>query len=135
MTDQVLDRAAQTGADRARTDHVLELLAATNPEAEIWWDSSPLVYDSWKAETLAKDPDSKTSGWSEQLGRLLDAQTILAEGKMGFRGVTTNPPLCLQAIKLAPDVWADRIKAIAQEHPEALNTGWIISAPLRTSSR
>ena len=117
MTDHVLDRAAQTGADRARTDHVLELLAATNPEAEIWWDSSPLVYESWKAETLAKDPDPKASGWSDQLFRLLDAQTILAEGKMGFRGVTTNPPLSLQAIKTAPDAWAKRIREIAKEDP------------------
>ena len=99
------------------TDHVLELLAATNPEAEIWWDSSPLIYDSWKAETLAKDTDPNASGWSDQLARLLDAQTILAEGRMGFRGVTTNPPLSLQAIKTAPDAWAKRIREIAKADP------------------
>ena len=99
------------------TDHVLEQLAQTNPESEIWWDSSPLIYQSWKDETLAKDPDPASSGWAQQLGRLFDSKTIDAEGKMGFRGVTTNPPLCLQAIKLAPDVWAARIKEIAKEHP------------------
>ena len=98
-------------------EHVLEALAGTNAEAEIWWDSSPLIYASWKAETLAKDPDPKTSGWSQQLTRLFDQPTIDAEGRMGFRGVTTNPPLCLQAIKLAPDVWAERIKQIAKDHP------------------
>jgi transaldolase len=97
--------------------HVLERLAETNPECEIWWDSSPLIYPSWKDETLAKDPDPATSGWSEQLVRLFDLPTIQAQGKMGFRGVTTNPPLCLQAIKLAPDVWAKRIKEIAKENP------------------
>ena len=39
--------------------HVLEKLAETNPEAEIWWDSSPLIYPSWKEETLAKAPEGK----------------------------------------------------------------------------
>ena len=82
--------------------HVLEKLAATNPESEIWWDSSPLIFQSWKDETLAKDPDPANSGWREQTVRLFDLQTIDAEGKMGFRGVTTNPPLCLQASKLDP---------------------------------
>jgi transaldolase len=101
------------------TDHILEQLAATNPDCEIWWDSSPLIYPNWKQATLAKYPAPATSGWAEQLGRLLDPQTITAEGKMGFRGVTTNPPLSLQAIKHAPDVWAKRIKEIARENPGA----------------
>ena len=51
------------------TQHVLERLAQTNPESEIWWDSSPLIYPSWKQETLAKDPAPATSGWAEQLNR------------------------------------------------------------------
>jgi transaldolase len=100
------------------TEHVLESLAATNPESEIWWDSSPLIFDSWEKETLAKDPNPATSGWAEQLKRFFDVPTINAEGKMGFRGVTTNPPLCLQAIKLDPAHWAGRIKDIAKENPE-----------------
>src|SRR5882724_1881040 len=99
------------------TQHVLERLAATNPESEIWWDSSPLIYQSWKDETLAKDPDPATSGWNDQLVRFFDQPTIQAQGTMGFRGVTTNPPLCLQAIKLAPDTWAARIKEIAKQNP------------------
>ena len=99
--------------------HVLEKLAATNPESEIWWDSSPLIFQSWKDETLAKDPDPANSGWREQTVRLFDLQTIDAEGKMGFRGVTTNPPLCLQAIKLDPTYWAGEIKRIAKANPGA----------------
>jgi transaldolase len=97
--------------------HVLEQLAGTNPDAEIWWDSSPLIYQSWKLDVLAKDPDPAASGWTQQLARLFDVDTIKAEGRMGFRGVTTNPPLSLQAIKLAPELWAGRIRAIAKEHP------------------
>ena len=99
------------------TEHVLERLAGTNPEAEIWWDSSPLIYPSWKAETLAKDPDPASSGWSDQLTRFFDYGTIQASGRMGFRGVTTNPPLSLQAIRLAPQLWADHIRKAAKENP------------------
>jgi transaldolase len=101
------------------TKHVLERLAQTNPEAEIWWDSSPLIYANWKQETLAKDPDPAASGWADQLTRFLDPKTIAAEGRMGFRGVTTNPPLSLQAIKLAPEMWAGRVKDLARAMPGA----------------
>jgi transaldolase len=99
------------------TQNILERLAATNPDAEIWWDSSPLIYPSWKEETLAKAPEGQRAEWEEQLTRLYDDKTIQAQGTMGFRGVTTNPPLSLQAIKLAPEMWAAEIKAIAQKNP------------------
>ena len=101
------------------THHILERLAQTNPECEIWWDSSPLIYDSWQRETLAKDTNAATSGWQDQLKRFLDPETIKATGRMGFRGVTTNPPLSLQAIKVDPKLWADRIRSIAQADPHA----------------
>jgi transaldolase len=99
------------------THNILERLAATNPDAEIWWDSSPLIYPSWKEETLAKAPEGKRAEWQEQLTRLYDNATIHSQGTMGFRGVTTNPPLSLQAIKLAPELWAAEIKAIARKNP------------------
>lgn len=99
------------------TQHVLEQLAATNPEAEIWWDSSPLIYPSWKEETLAKAPAGQEADWNEQLTRFYDPAKVQAEGIMGFRGVTTNPPLSLQAIKLAPELWAAEIKSIAAKNP------------------
>ena len=99
------------------TLHPLEQLAATNPDAEIWWDSSPLIFPSWKAETLAKAPAGQEADWNEQLTRFYDDQVIQSQGTMGFRGVTTNPPLSLQAIKLAPELWAAEIKAIAKANP------------------
>lgn len=95
------------------TLHVLEQLAATNPDCEIWWDSSPLIYEAWRKSMLANDPDPASSGWARQLTRLLDTATVSATGKMGFRGVTTNPPLCLQAFQLDPDYWAGHIREIA----------------------
>lgn len=98
------------------TDHPLEQLAATNPDAEIWWDSSPLIYPSWKEETLAKAPAGQEADWNAQLTRFYDDATIQRDGTMGFRGVTTNPPLSLQAIKLAPELWANEINSIAAKN-------------------
>lgn len=99
--------------------HVLEKLAATNPECEIWWDSSPLVYAGWKQEVLAGAPEHKKDMWAAQLARLFDAETVRAQGAMGFRGVTTNPPLSLQAIQAAPDFWAEEIARLALIMPNA----------------
>ncbi|GAA0268206.1 hypothetical protein GCM10009127_04960 [Alteraurantiacibacter aestuarii] len=97
--------------------NVLEKLAETNPECEIWWDSSPLIYPSWKAETLAAAPADKLAAWTEQLDRMYDQATIDAKGTMGFRGVTTNPPLSLQAIQLDPAGWTRIIKDVAAANP------------------
>jgi transaldolase len=108
MNDQVLDKLAL---------HPLEQLAATNPDAEIWWDSSPLIYPSWRAETLAKAPEGQRADWESQMKRFYDEDTVKNQGTMGFRGVTTNPPLSLQAIKLAPELWAAEIKTIAKRNP------------------
>jgi transaldolase len=99
------------------TKGVLEQLADTNPESEIWWDSSPLIFPSWRKETLAKAPAGKEADWDAQLTRMMDAETIAEDGVMGFRGVTTNPPLSLQAIKLDPAGWSKRIKDIAKADP------------------
>jgi transaldolase len=113
MNDQVLDQQLSAGSAL----HPLEQLAATNPESEIWWDSSPLIFPSWREETLAKAPEGKLAEWSAQLDRFYDAETIAQNGTMGFRGVTTNPPLSLQAIKLDPKMWAGEILDIADKNP------------------
>lgn len=112
MNDSVLEKPATT-----TSLHPLEQLAATNPDAEIWWDSSPLIYPSWKQGTLAKAPEGERAAWEAQLTRFYDDATIQREGTMGFRGVTTNPPLSLQAIKLAPETWAAEIRQIAAGNP------------------
>lgn len=97
--------------------HVLEKLAATNPDCEIWWDSSPLVYDGWKAEVLERAPAGKKADWSAQLARLFDAGTVEQHGVMGFRGVTTNPPLSLHAVQANPEFWAGQIQRVAAGVP------------------
>ncbi len=96
------------------TKHVLEKLAETNPECEIWWDSSPLVYPSWKEEVLAKAPEAKRADWDAQLTRFYNPD---APAEMEFRGVTTNPPLSLQAVQLDPQGWTKLVRDIAAANP------------------
>lgn len=110
------------------TMHVLEKLAATNPDCEIWWDSSPLVYAGWKSSVLKSAPAEKASEWREQLTRLFDEPEVRSSGRMGFRGVTTNPPLSLQAIQADPSFWADEIRRIAEgrDHDDIEGIYWDI---------
>ena len=99
--------------------HILEKLAATNDACEIWWDSSPLVYENWKAGVLATAPVEKQADWAAQLSRLFNPRDARDRGVMGFGGATTNPPLSLQAIQNDPEFWIARIRRIAEDHPGA----------------
>ena len=38
--------------------HVLEKLQATNANAEIWWDSAPMVYENW-ARKVSESPSGE----------------------------------------------------------------------------
>lgn len=100
------------------TPHVLERLGAANPEGEIWFDSSPLVFDGWKRGLLDEAPAEKRGEWDAQLTRFFDPAAV-AEGRMGFGGVTTNPPLMLQALQADPGFWKDEIRRMAKAKPDA----------------
>jgi transaldolase len=102
----------------SETLHILEKLSATNPDCEIWFDSSPLVYNAWKNSVLDKAPSEKRESWDAQLTRLYNPNDA-REGRMGFAGVTTNPPLTLQAIENDPAFWTAEIQRIAAANPDA----------------
>ena len=81
---------------------VVEKLWEVNPEADIWWDSSPLIYDNWRTKVLEEASDKEEMlAW---LDRLYNRDNK-PEGNI-FRGVTTNPPLSYKAIKDNPDYWS-----------------------------
>ena len=94
---------------------ILEKLQETNINAEIWWDSSPLVYANWAKSVVEKAPAEKKEPWGKQLKRLFDPHN---SKETVFRGVTTNPPLSLAAVKDDPKFWADYVKKLIQENPE-----------------
>ncbi len=94
--------------------HVLEKLQATNPQSEIWWDSAPMVYENWAKRVLEKAPPEKKELWRGQLKRLFDPQH---PEHTFFRGVTTNPPLSLGAVKDKPVFWADFVQKLIRDNP------------------
>jgi len=82
---------------------IFEKLQQVNPEAEIWWDSSPLIYESWADELLnsLKDKDKK-----EKIKKyLLHLHNPDNPEKFFFRGATTNPPLSLGVLSYHKQVW------------------------------
>jgi transaldolase len=93
----------------------VERLAKTHPDMEIWWDSSPLVYNQWVLKMINAAEPSRKSMLEEQLARLYikdaPAQSI-------FRGCTTNPPLSWQAVKSDPAFWSEWINDLILTNPE-----------------
>ncbi len=84
----------------------VERLIATNPDMEIWWDSSPLVFKQWKQKMIKAAKPGKQALLEEQLDRLYN---YADPAKSVFRGCTTNPPLSLQAFKSESVIWNEWI--------------------------
>lgn len=94
---------------------LMERFAATNPELEVWWDSSPLVFERWRAQMIAEAAPEDRQRVTEELRILWDpdepARTL-------FRGATTNPPLSLAAMQHDPDRWSAWIADYRTSHPD-----------------
>ena len=108
--------ASDALAERAVTGSVLERLAAVNPNTELWWDSSPLVFETWREQMLAAAAPDDRPALADELLRLWDPDRPAATL---FRGVTTNPPLSLAALRDDPARWIDWLRTYRQSHPEA----------------
>jgi len=76
--------------------NLLEDLVAVSPGMEIWWDSSPVIFGNWCKKMLAKASAGDQDNLKRQFKRMYDTDD--PAGQL-FRGVTTNPPLSLAAIK------------------------------------
>jgi transaldolase len=103
---------SRTAADES----VLERFTGTNPELEVWWDSSPLVLETWQRQMLDAAPPAQRERLSAELLRLWDpAHPADTE----FRGVTTNPPLSLAAMRHDDERWTAWIRDYQALHPDA----------------
>ncbi len=92
---------------------VAERLAELNPETEIWWDSSPLVYRNWKKQMLKNEAPEERTVLEEQLTRLYNEDDPASSL---VQGVTTNPPLSLQAIQGRPDIWIPWVDQLIKDN-------------------
>jgi transaldolase len=94
------------------TQNPVKKLSESSPDLEIWWDSSPLIYDAW-AESM---------GGADNAGNLFDIVTA-SPGSTRFgsnslvRGSTTNPPLTWQAIEGEPTKWSFWLKSQLEAEP------------------
>lgn len=95
-------------------ESVLERLQKTNPDAEIWWDSSPLIFDWWVKKSVDAAPAGSKKELEAQLKRLFAWDDM---GKSVFRGCTTNPPLSLTAIKTDPPMWEKWVDETIKANP------------------
>ncbi len=93
-------------------------LAELHADTEIWWDSSPLIFEAWRHDcqrVWADRPDLLEA--LEDLGAFESLDGV-------FRGCTTNPPLSLQAIEDDPVTWDAWILEQAPDAPSAKELLW-----------
>jgi len=95
-------------------NNLLEKLVAVSPGMEIWWDSSPVIFANWCRKLLAKAQEDDRETLRRQFGRMYDEEK--PETQL-FRGVTTNPPLSLQAIRDDEPYWRGVTREIAAQNP------------------
>ena len=92
-----------------------ERLVELSPGMEIWWDSSPVVFENWCKKILEKAQPADREILQRQFSRMYSPNSPQSQL---FRGVTTNPPLSLQAIQNDPAYWEKVAKNILADNPE-----------------
>jgi transaldolase len=105
--------------------NLLEDLAAISPGMEIWWDSSPVIFDNWCKKMLAKADPGDHDVLKAQFARMYNPDDPISQL---FRGVTTNPPLSLQAIKDDPPRWEKVASNLLADNPGLDTEGlfWVL---------
>ncbi len=94
--------------------NLFEKLVDVSPGMEIWWDSSPVIFNNWCSKMLNKAAPENQEIMQAQFDRMYDENS--PETQL-FRGVTTNPSLSLQAIQDDPPYWEEVAKTIVAENP------------------
>ena len=94
--------------------NLLEKLVDMSPGMEIWWDSSPVIFNNWCRKTLDNAAPEDREIMQRQFDRMYNES---APETQLFRGVTTNPALSLQAIQDDPDYWKRVAREIIAENP------------------
>ena len=75
---------------------VLEKLWEVEPRAELWWDSSPLLYAAWKKQLLTKAPPESHAEWDAQLTRLFNEADPAASLRARYDDAARTVPYSAQ---------------------------------------
>ena len=82
----------------------MERFNETSKDLEIWWDSSPLVFESWKRSRIKAKAPLERDAEEEVLDRYYISDRPMEQL---FVGVTTNPPLSGAVVKDDPGFWGE----------------------------
>lgn len=96
----------------------IEKLMKTNQDLEVWWDSSPLMFEHWVQKMVQNAKPAEKKELEAQLRRLYNAEE---PSKSLFRGCTTNPPLSWDAVKSNPETWGPYVDELVLTHPDLTN--------------
>jgi len=94
--------------------NLFEKLAEISPGMELWWDSSQVIFDNWCDKMTDKADADDVETLKRQFDRMYNTDAPIDQL---FRGVTTNPPLSLQAIEDDIPYWQEFAKNIVKENP------------------
>lgn len=94
--------------------NLLEKLVDISPGMEIWWDSSPIIFDNWCKKMLNKANSADREVLKSQFDRMFNPYS---PDTQLFKGVTTNPPLSLQAIQDDIPMWEKKARQIITDNP------------------
>jgi len=84
-------------------DNPWRRFVALNPETEIWWDSSPLVWPNFKEDfTRSSVPEADRKAVLEEFDPMFFDAPV---ENWIFSGCTTNPPLSWNVLKTRPKEW------------------------------
>jgi transaldolase len=92
----------------------MERMNEASENTEIWWDSSPLIFESWKHKRIKSKPLQKRDEEEELLDRYYISGRPMEQL---FMGVTTNPPLSGAVIKDDPGFWRELSIEIKRRNP------------------
>jgi len=83
-------------------ENPLRRLLALNPDTEIWWDSSPLVWPNFRKDYPKSRSEAEKKWFEEETASMFfDAPP----DNWIFSGCTTNPPLSWNVLKTRKEEW------------------------------
>lgn len=96
----------------------MQRLAESSKDIELWWDSSPLIFNYWAEKMIEKASPDEKEILKKQLKTLFDSAN--PECTL-FSGVTTNPRLTRKVLDLIPEYVNPIIDKMIKENPVKSN--------------